>query len=88
MTKQFVDMRCKKCGNLTIFSKSSNLHYYKGLVPNVMNISVYTAMWLNNRKQFFKGFKVFFPYSAKDASAKANIQFKRNNVLPNEDEEY
>ena len=53
-----------------------NLHYYKHLVPKFMKISVKwfeemavnTVMWLNHRKQFFKGFKIIFSYYTKHAS--------------------
>ena len=58
-------------------------------------MTVNTAPWLNNIEQFFKGLKIIFPYYAKRASyitsellQKAGIQFKRNNVLRNEDEKY
>ena len=55
-----------------------NLHYYKHLVPKFMNISVqwfqemttYCQLIEENsqRKQFFKGFKIIFPYYAKHPS--------------------
>ena len=53
-----------------------NLHYYKRFVPKFMNISlqcfqkisVNTATRLNHTKQFYKGFKIIFPYCAKRAS--------------------
>ena len=58
-------------------------------------MTVNTATWLNHRKQFFRDFKIIFPYYAKRASfitsgllQKAGIQFWSNNVLRNEEEEY
>ena len=46
-------------------------------------------------EKFFKSFKITFPYCTKHASCitsahfkKASTQFKRNNVLRNEGEEY
>ena len=52
-----------------------NLHHYKHFVSKFMNISVQwfpemtvnTATWLNHTKQFFKGFKIIFPYCGKRA---------------------
>ena len=49
---------------------------------------------MNHRKRFFKGFSIIFPCYANCALLlqsclnKAGIQFKHNNVLSNEDEEY
>ena len=58
-------------------------------------MTVNTATWLNHIKQFFKGFKITFPYYAKCASYitsgllwKADIQFKCKKMLRNEDKEY
>ena len=57
-------------------------------------MTVNTATLLNHIKQFFKGFKIIFPYYTKRAFCiqtalkEADIQFKFNNVLRNEDEEY
>ena len=55
-------------------------------------MTVNTATWLNHRKQFFKGFKIVFPYCFlyyfRAALIKADIQFRRNNMLRNEDEEF
>ena len=80
-----------------------NLHYYKHLLPKFMNISVQwfqemtvnTATWLNLREQFFKGFKIIFQYYTERAFVllqgcfkKAGIQFKRNNMLRDEDKVY
>ena len=53
-----------------------NLCYCKCLVPKFMNISVSwfqemtvnTATRLNHRKQFFKDFKIIFPYCTKHVS--------------------
>ena len=56
-----------------------------------MTVNIVT--WLNYKKQFFKGFKIIFPYYAKHVSCiqgyfkKAGIKFNQN-VLHNEDEEY
>ena len=80
-----------------------NLHYYKHLLPKFMNISVQwfqemtvnTATWLNLGEQFFKGFKIIFQYYTEHAFVllqgcfkKAGIQFKRNNMLRDEDKVY
>ena len=79
-----------------------NLHHYEFLVLKFMNVSVQwfqemtvnNATWLNQRKQFFKDFKIIYPYCAQRASCiqglskNADILLKRNNVLRNVDEDY
>ena len=70
-TNQFTNVRCKKRGDFTIFSKSSTVIFIT-INPwcKILNISMWwfqemtvnTAMWLNRRQQVFKGFKIIFLY--------------------------
>ena len=100
-TNQFIDVRCKKWGNFTIFSKSTVIFTTINPWCKFLNMSMWrfqemtvnTATWLNHRKQFFKCFKIILPYYIKHASCiqgcfkKAGIKFKHS-ALCNEDEEY
>ena len=76
-TNQFIDVRCKKWGDVTIFSKSSTVIFITISAwcqsswifqCNGFRRWLNTATWLNHRKQFFKGFKIIFPYRAKRVS--------------------
>ena len=75
-TDQFTDVRCKKQEALTIFSKSEVIFIIISACSQSSWIfqcngfwkRLNTTTWLGDRNQFFKGFKIIFPYCGKRAS--------------------
>ena len=104
-TNQFIDVRCKKWGDLTIFSKFSTVIFIT-ISAWCQRLWIFQCnslrKWLQILQRDWIIENIFFKVSRlcsrimqsvllvllQGCFKKVGIQFKRNNVLNNEDEEY